>query len=293
MLEARGTVRQDAEGANRRAGVLTSVLVLIVLVAGVASTLYAAQQWWLPPLISTSAAPIDRLFDRQMIAMGVVFVLTQGLLAWFVWRASRAQRALYWHENRRLEISWTIATATVMAAFIFMGYQIWATLHTPAAAEAGEKTAVVEVWGRQFYWLARYPGPDGQFGAVDPKYEDYKTNPLGIDPNDPAGKDDIVVDGGKGEPIPLPAGYKVTVRLQSKDVIHSFFIPQLRVKLDAVPGQVNELNIDATEPGKYEIACAELCGVGHFQMRGEVQVMEESVWQDWLQQRAQQRVARR
>ncbi|HEY8394673.1 MAG TPA: cytochrome c oxidase subunit II [Thermaerobacter sp.] len=290
-MEAQGTVRQRAEGASRRMGAFVSALVGFVLVVSVVSTVYAAKRWWLPPLISTTAAPIDRLFGMQMLAMGVVFVLTQGLLAWFVWRAGRAERAMYWHENRRLEIGWTVATATILTAFILTGYQIWLALHTPAAAEAGGKTAVVEVWGRQFYWLARYPGPDGQFGTVDPKYEDYKTNPLGIDPNDPAGKDDIVVDGSKGEPIPLPAGYKVTVRLQSKDVIHSFFVPHLRVKLDAVPGQVNELYIDATETGKYEIACAELCGVGHFQMRGEIQVMDEAAWQDWVQQQAQQRAA--
>jgi len=286
-LEARSTVPQDAEGANRRTGTLASVLVAIVLLAGVASTLYAFQRWWLPPLISENGAAIDRLFNRQMVAMGVVFVLTQGMLAWFVWRASRSERALYWHENRRLEIGWTVATAVVMATFILMGYQIWAALHTPAAAAAGGKTAVVEVWGRQFYWVARYPGPDGQFGAVDRQFEDSQNNPLGIDPNDPAGKDDIVIDGSK-EPIPLPAGYKVTVRLRSKDVIHSFFVPHLRVKLDAVPGQVNELYIDATQPGRYEIVCAELCGVGHFQMRGEVQVMEEAEWQAWLQQKAAQ-----
>lgn len=287
MLEARGTVRHVAEGENRRAGAIMTALIGLVLVAGVAGTLYAAQRWWLPPLISATAAPIDRMFNLQMITIGFVFVLTQGLLAWFVWRASRSERALYWHENKRLEVSWTIATAVVLTAFILMGYQIWLALHTPAAAAATEKTAVVEVWGQQFFWSARYPGPDGQFGAVDPKYVDYKSNPLGIDPNDPAGKDDIVVDGSK-EPIPLPAGHKVTVRLRSKDVIHSFFVPQLRAKLDAVPGQVNELFVEPTEPGRYEIACAELCGVGHFQMRGEVQVMPEAEWQAWMQQRAAQ-----
>ncbi len=163
------------------------------------------------------------MFNLLMVTIGIVFVLTQGALAWFVWQAARNPRALYWHENRRLETTWTVVTAVVLTAFIVMGYQIWLSLHAPTAA-AAEKTAVVEVWGQQFFWTARYPGPDGQFGKTDPQYVDFQKNPFGIDPNDPAGRDDIVVDGSK-EPIVVPAGYRVTVRLASRDVIHSFFVP--------------------------------------------------------------------
>ena len=277
-------MQQIAERDNRRAGAIMTLLIGVVIVAGVAGTVYATKRWWLPPLISAAAAPIDRMFNLLMVTIGIVFVLTQGLLAWFVWKAGRSPRAVYWHENKRLESAWTLATAVVLTTFIVMGYQIWLSLHTPAAA-AAEKTAVVEVWGQQFFWTARYPGPDGKLGRTDPKYVDFKTNPFGIDPNDPAGRDDIVVDGSK-EPIVLPAGYRVTVQLQSRDVIHSFFVPHLRVKMDAVPGQVNEVYVEPTEPGRYEIACAELCGVGHYQMRGEIQVMPESEWQAWVQQRA-------
>ncbi|QBS37400.1 cytochrome c oxidase subunit II [Thermaerobacter sp. FW80] len=277
-------MHQVTERDNRRGGAIMTLLVGLVLVAGVASTVYATKRWWLPPLVSAAAAPIDHMFNLLMVTIGIVFVLTQGALAWFVWQAARNPRALYWHENRRLETTWTVVTAVVLTAFIVMGYQIWLSLHAPTAA-AAEKTAVVEVWGQQFFWTARYPGPDGQFGKTDPQYVDFQKNPFGIDPNDPAGRDDIVVDGSK-EPIVVPAGYRVTVRLASRDVIHSFFVPSLRVKMDAVPGQVNEVYVEPTEPGTYEIACAELCGVGHFAMRGELRVVSEADWQAWLQERA-------
>lgn len=271
------------ERDNRRAGAVMTLLIALLLIVGVGSTVYATRRWWLPPLISSSAAPIDQLFNVLMVSIGIVFVLTQGLLAWFVWRASRSPRALYWHENKRLESAWTLVTAVILTVFIVMGYQIWLSLHTPAAA--AEREAVVEVWGQQFFWVARYPGPDGQLGRTDPQFIDFRENPLGIDPGDPAGRDDIVVDGSKG-PIAVPAGYKLTVRLQSRDVIHSFFVPQLRIKMDAVPGQVNEIYVEPTELGTYEIVCAELCGVGHYQMRGELQVMTEQDWQAWLDRHA-------
>ncbi|GAB6875478.1 cytochrome c oxidase subunit II [Thermaerobacter litoralis] len=277
-------MQQVTERDNRRAGAVMTLLVGLVLVAGVASTVYATKRWWLPPLVSAAAAPIDHMFNILMISIGIVFVLTQGMLAWFVWRAARSPRALYWHENKRLETTWTVATAVILTVFIVMGYQIWLTLHTPTAA-AAEKSAVVEVWGQQFFWTARYPGPDGKFGKTDPQYVDFQKNPFGIDPNDPAGKDDIVVDGSKG-PIVMPAGYHVTVKLSSRDVIHSFFVPQLRVKMDAVPGQVTEVYVEPTEVGRFEIACAELCGVGHFTMRGEIQVLSDADWQAWVTEHA-------
>ncbi len=141
----------------------------------------------------------------------------------------------------------------------------------------------IEITAQQFAWNMRYPGPDGKFGRTDPMLiDDASTNYLGLDPKDPDGRDDILTQNIMAVPVNRP----VRVMLRSKDVTHSFFVPQLRVKQDAVPGMAIRVHFTATKDGEYEIACAELCGMQHYKMRGRLMVMQEADFEKWLKARA-------
>jgi cytochrome c oxidase subunit 2 len=136
------------------------------------------------------------------------------------------------------------------------------------------------VLAKQFAWSFRYPGPDGQFGPTSAaRMDDASGNPFGLDPNDPAGKDDIV-----SGTLRIPAGRPVRLILNSPDVIHSFFVRELRLKQDVVPGMRIPLSFTVDIPGTYEIPCAELCGLGHHQMRTTMIVMPSGDYGRWKQE---------
>ena len=253
------------------------LIFLMVVVGGVELTLVARGRWWLPPVASAHGLDVDRLFYITLVVTGVVFVGVHVLLALFVWRyaAHGAGRAASWHEHRTLELTYTIIPAVVLLVLISMGAVVWARIHSPAPPDA----LVVDVRAEQFAWIARYPGPDGVFGRVDPARIHLRDNPMGLDPADPAGADDIV-----SRELHLVTNRPVRVRLRAKDVLHSFFLPQFRVKQDAVPGMTTETWFVPTRAGNYEIACAELCGVGHYVMRGKVKVESQQAFDAWLAQ---------
>ena len=140
----------------------------------------------------------------------------------------------------------------------------------------------IEVTAQQFMWNARYPGPDGMLGKTDPKLIDEATNSLGVVESDPAGKDDILTVNE----ITVPVNRTVKIRLKSKDVIHSFFLPNFRVKQDAIPGMTPEVVFVPTRTGNFEVACAELCGLAHYRMRAFFNVVTEAQYQDWLRLQA-------
>ena len=136
----------------------------------------------------------------------------------------------------------------------------------------------VEVTAQQFAWNFRYAGPDGQFGRTKPERVSASTgNPVGLDPTDPATKDDIV-----SPIIAVPAGREVELILKSQDVTHSFYVRELRLKQDAVPGMEIHMHFTATEPGNYELACAELCGLGHYRMHSMLTVLSPADFDKWL-----------
>jgi cytochrome c oxidase subunit 2 len=159
---------------------------------------------------------------------------------------------------------------------------IWAAVHL---AKAPADAIKVEVLGKQFAWSFRYAGPDGKFGRTDIKLiNDAGGNPFGIDDKDPAGNDDIV-----SSTLHVPAGTPVALTLKSRDVIHSFFVRELRLKQDLVPGMEIPLYFQADKIGSYELACAELCGLGHHQMRSSLEVMSAADFEKWKRQQAAQR----
>jgi cytochrome c oxidase subunit 2 len=158
-------------------------------------------------------------------------------------------------------------------AMLAPGLAVWAKFVT-----VPDDAAVVEAVGRQWSWSFRLPGDDGELGAVDASLVG-PDNPFGIDANDPRGQDDVLIDGPE---LHLPLDRPVKVLLRSKDVLHNFTVPQFRVKMDLVPGMVTYLWLTPTQTGDFEILCEELCGLGHFAMRGRVVVDEAGAYEDWL-----------
>jgi len=266
----------ESQQVGRRLGL---IILVVVLAGGVGSLLWALRVWWLPPVASQQGIDVDRLFTITLIVTGIAFILVHLLLGIFVWRyADRGQptqRAYYWHDNRTLELTWTLVPAAVLVTLISMGAVVWARVHSTPPADV----MVVDVHAQQFGWLFRYPGPDGRFGRRE-AVKMNRENPMGLDSADAAGQDDIVT-----RELHLVLGKAVQVRLSSTDVIHSFFLPNFRVKQDVVPGMFTTAWFIPTVAGKFELACAELCGVGHYIMRGAVVVEPTpAAFDAWLAQ---------
>ncbi len=242
---------------------------------------FVAQTWWFPPSISQHGALYDAQFMRTLVVVGVVFFLAQFALGYVIVKfRDDGGRADYSHGNNKLEALWTSAAAVLFVGLILTGANIWAQVHFEDAPAGAIE---VEVMAKQFAWSFRYPGPDGKFGRTDLKLiNDAAGNPMGIDEKDPAGKDDIV-----SASLRVPAGKPVKLLLRSRDVIHNFFVRELRLKQDLVPGMDIPFHFQADKTGIYEVPCSELCGLGHYQMRTTLQVLSEAEFEQWQQQQAQ------
>ena len=261
-----------------------AVLLAIVILILVGSTIYfhVAKTWWFPAAITPVGSQIDQQFFVTFILTGIVFVLAQLALAWLVFRyRDHGQKARFVRGNHTLEVVWTTATLIIFVSLGVMAAHAWGEVHfggpQPGALQ-------VEVTGVQFVWNFRYPGPDGKFGRINPNDIDASTgNPLGLDPNDPAGKDDIVTGD-----LYLPVGREIELMLRSQDVIHSFFVRELRVKQDTVPGLVIPVHFTVTKIGDYEITCNQLCGLGHYHMHATLHVLSDADFQQWEQKQEAQ-----
>lgn len=243
--------------------------------------LFIVHPLWFPAGVSTQAALLDPDFYRAFWVLGGLFIAGQVTLAFVLMKRSSAQQSStqpkHWYGNWRFEIGWTLAMAIIFFWFHVSGGRLWSKMMNHAEA-AGQLQ--VEVTGAQFQWYFRYAGQDGVFGKTDAaKFaKPDEGNPLGIDPADPAGRDDIV-----STVMVVPVGRTVQLHLRAQDVVHSLFIPAMRFKQDAVPGMEIHTQITPTKIGDYEISCAELCGLGHYRMRAVVRVVSEEEFEKWLQ----------
>lgn len=210
----------------------------------------------LPANVSTYGAQIDALYHLILFITAAIFFLVQGALLLFIWRyrGSRPGRATYTHGNTRLEVIWTAVPSVIVIMLGFMSRGLWAQIKK----EMPSPDVTVRVTGKQFNWEILYPGPDGKFGTAD----DYQID------ND----------------LRVPVNKVVRVILSSHDVIHSFFVPQVRLKQDALPGRDIPAWFVVTKPGVYEIPCAELCGFGHSGMKGQLTVLSDSDYAAWLKE---------
>ncbi len=265
--------RQLERGSTSVAFALAAFLVCMTVVSVYC---FWAKVWWFPPAINDIGHEIDAQFARTFLITGVVFVLAQLGLAYAVFKfRDRGQKATYFEGNNTMEIIWTLATIVLFVGLGLYARNAWAEVHF-MGAEPG--ALQIEVTGQQFVWNFRYAGADGKFGREKPELVSASTgNPVGLDPTDPASKDDIV-----SPVIAVPAGREVELTIRSQDVTHSFFVRELRLKQDAVPGMEIHMHFTATEPGDYEIVCAQLCGLGHYRMHSILSVMSETDFQKWM-----------
>lgn len=252
-----------------------------LLFAGLATGgVYYGAHTSMPVLASRHGIGIDAMLNYLLVTTGGIFFIGYVLLGYFVWRGARRTRIEARITSRRTEllISGLIGVAVAVigeGGVLAIGMPVWDEYFR---ADPQGDVVSIEVTAQQFMWNVRYPGPDGVFGATDPGLIDDTTNPLGMVKTDPAGADDIITIND----IAVPLDHTVRVRLRSKDVIHSFFLPNFRVKQDAVPGMSPEVVFVPTRTGDYELACAEVCGLAHYRMRGFFHVLEDPAYRDWL-----------
>lgn len=262
-----------------------ALLLALLLLAGLSVYFFTAHGWWLPAAASSAAHATDAQFLRSYLIMGTVFVLAQIALGVLVWRFSRhrSDPAQHSHGHNGLELAWTVLTAVLFIGMQAAAHPIWASerFDLPENGQSAPANAIqVEATGVQFAWYFRYPGPDAKFGATDPKQIDASLggeSALGLDTADPASKDDVVT----GE-MYLPVDRDVDLNLRAQDVIHSFFVPNMRFKQDAVPGLRIRARLHPTVIGTYEIACAELCGLGHYKMHAKLHVVSQEEFDQWI-----------
>jgi cytochrome c oxidase subunit II len=246
--------------------------VIIWILTALSVLLFVSGKWWFPASITEHGPALDRQFFITILVVGVSFTAAQVGLGWMVWKyrdtGKAGDRGLYTHGSNRLEVIWTVITAVVFITLGIMGQSVWAQLRLHDAP-AGSYS--VEVVAQQFQWNFHYPGKDNVFGKTDPKLiDDSALNFIGIDESDPNARDDSVTAA-----LAIPVNRPVELRLRSKDVIHNIWVPPLRFKQDLVPGMEIKVHFTANKVGKYELACAELCGQLHFKMKSFLLVLPE------------------
>ena len=258
--------------------------VLVWLVTAVTVALFVIRRWWLPAAINEHARSWDTHFGITMWMTGAVFVAAQVALGWVAWRYRSSSGPAVEsgsHGNDRLELIWTGAAAIVFIGITALSTAIWAGVHLDKAPANALR---IDTVAKQFAWNFRYAGPDGKFGRTKAALiSDATGNPFGLDDTDPAGRDDIAVAA-----LRVPAGQPVVLLLHSRDVIHNFFVRELRLKQDLVPGMEIPLHFEAGKPGTYEVACSELCGLGHHQMRTQLIVMGKAEFAQWQKETLEQ-----
>ncbi|GMV82263.1 MAG: hypothetical protein AMXMBFR7_34470 [Planctomycetota bacterium] len=258
---------------------MTPLLFVGMIGALVALTLYffATKAPILPPLISEHGQLIDDQIYLTLIITGAIFTIAQLGLAFlaYKYRHREGAKAEYLLGSHKLEYTWSAATLVLFVGLNLMGQKVWAEMHLN---EHPKPAIEVEVTGLQFKWYIRYPGKDGVFGRRDVNLiNDAEGNFLGLDKTDPKGADDIVMGS-----LTVPVGVPVVMKIGSRDVIHNFGVRELRVKQDAVPGLAVYIPFKATQTGSYEVACMELCGYGHYQMRSQLNVVTMAEYTKFL-----------
>jgi cytochrome c oxidase subunit 2 len=250
-------------------------IALVLLVIGTVA-FHLLNPWWFTPIASNWGL-MDDTVNLTFWVTGAVFVAVNLFMAYAIVRyrnrKGREQRSEYQPEYKKLEWWLTGLTTIGVAALLAPGLVVWAKFVT-----VPEEATVVEAIGQQWTWNFRLPGADGALGTVDPSLIG-PDNPFGIDANDPKSHDDVLVASPE---LHLPLDQPVKVLLRSNDVLHNLTVPQFRVKMDLVPGMVTFMWLTPTRPGRFEILCQEMCGVGHFAMRGAVVVDGPDEYQAWL-----------
>jgi cytochrome c oxidase subunit II len=238
-----------------------SLVFLMVPVFGVATFVVAPYfNHWFPRDISEHGRVIDQLFMFILWLTGIIFIITEGALVYFTWKydgRTNPEPVKFSHGSHTLEVVWTILPAVTLLFIAIYQMNAWAD----AKMRKPNVPITAEVTGRQFNWDVRYPGADGELYTPD----------------------DIIRTDGQ---IHLPANEEILLVIKAADVLHSFFLPNIRMKQDVVPGMAQNMWFKARETGEYDIVCAELCGWGHYKMKGRVTFEPREDYEKWLKEKS-------
>jgi cytochrome c oxidase subunit II len=269
---------------QRRSDMAKILAVTIILIAIGSAIPIVMHTWDMPEDISTHGHMIDDQFADTMLEAGISFLASQILLALFIWKFSSFKVGDKVKNlpggARGLVIAAFLLVGTEALALGVFGVKAWATVYfTPPAANA----IPIQIQAGQFAFYFRYPGPDGTFGPLHPdQISEANANFFGLDTtHDQDSKDDIVT-----AELAIPVNREIHLLMHSKDVGHSFFVPELRVQQDFVPGLDVSVHFTATKIGKYEIVCTQLCGLGHYNMKAYLEVKSQDDYDAWLKQQA-------
>jgi cytochrome c oxidase subunit 2 len=252
-------------------------VVLVLIVAGSILFHIFSPWWWTP--VASNWGSMDIMLNVTFLITGLVFAAVILFMAYCVFRFRHREgsRAAYEPENQRLEFWLTVATGIGVAALLIPGLIFWGKFVT-----VPDDATDVEVFAEQWQWSYRLPGADGSLGTSDASLVG-PDNPLGVNPDDPNSADDVIVEV---DDLHLPIGKPVKMLLRSIDVLHNFYVPQFRAKMDMIPGTVTYYWFTPTRTGTFEVLCAELCGVGHGFMRGIVVIDTQEDYDAWLGEQA-------
>ncbi len=243
----------------------------------------------LPVAACKTGVNYDSMFNVTVLVTGIVFFLTQGVLFWFCFKfqATEKRTSFFFAHNNKLELIWTTIPAIAMAALVAIGLRNWFDVTSPAPPDA----TVVEVMGKQFNWVIRYPGKDNELGKRDFRKINDANNIMGLDWNDPHNMDDVIAQNGE---LHVVVNKPVKLLIGSRDVIHDVGLTHFRLKMDAVPGitttlwftptiTTDSMKLITKNPDfVYEISCDQMCGKGHYSMRGTVIVQTQADYDKWM-----------
>jgi cytochrome c oxidase subunit 2 len=288
VLELVRELRGEEEYMNDQDSKRNGIYFVIFLIVGLVGMIYFtldAKQYLLPVAASEHGVLTDDYLNLNFLIIIVVFVITQVLLFGFAYkyRHRKGQKAYFYPDNHKLELIWTAVPAVVLMGLIVYGLKLWTDITGPAPQDA----MVIEIYGKQFDWTARYAGEDNQLGASNFKLISDE-NPLGVDVNDPASKDDKIT-----RELYLPVNTPVLLKIHSRDILHSVYLPHLRAQMNAVPGMTTQFHfvptittdsmktITGNEKFSYILLCNKICGVAHYNMRMNVVVSNTGDFKNW------------
>jgi cytochrome c oxidase subunit 2 len=257
------------------AKLLTFALLLgAVLVPDAFAGVRDTNLYWAPECVTVGGQRVDSLLNFIFYLTGAVFLLTQAVYIYYLvkYRKRPGSRAYYSHGNNKLEIIWTAIPTAIFIGLVIYSNRLWSELHSEPPADSVR----VDIVGYQFGWDMRYPGADGKLGKVDTKL--YSTeNKFALVPDDPAGADDF-----SSTELVVPVGKPVHIYLHSRDVIHSFYVPEFRLYQAAVPGRtIAWVWFETTKTGDFQLACSQICGSGHYNMKAPIRVVTQEEFDKW------------
>lgn len=287
--------KTDSLDAAPSGNKINGAMFIVVLILGAIAIIWSylhSREYFLPTASSIHGRRIDDLFWFSMGILTIPFIIVNFLIFFFSWKYQykKDHRASFYPDNHRLELIWTIVPAIVMALLVFTGWKAWSDITSDAPRDA----EVIEITGKQFNWIVRYAGvSDNKLGDYNYKLIDPQ-NEVGIDLSDENSFDDFT----NPSEMHIPVNRPVLLKIRARDVLHSVFIPHMRVKMDAVPGlptkfwfvpdkTTAEMRSETNNPNfDYEIACTEVCGQGHFSMKMRLIVEDEASYKKWCSEQA-------